>query len=102
MRLLFFFCLSFIALSSSAQVFSAINFDDAIARARQEGKLVLLQYESANCPHCNEVADKAFDNIVLAEQLAKTFVCVKIGANHPDRQLIGNTYNVKNGFGSLF
>jgi thioredoxin-related protein len=52
-----------VAFSSFCQVnFENVSFDGALQKSKQTGKLVFLQFESANCEQCNEVADKAFED----------------------------------------
>ncbi len=83
--------------------FKPISFDDALQQSQKKGKIIFLQYESANCNQCNEVADKAFANEELAELLGQTFICIKITPGHPDRNRIAALYNKKkDGFGTLF
>jgi hypothetical protein len=83
--------------------FENLSFDTALHRSRQTGKLIFLQYESANCNQCNEVADKAFINKELGGILAETFVCIKITPNHSDRNKIASVYNKNDdSFGSMF
>lgn len=90
--------------SAMAQLtFENISYDAALLKSKQTGKLIFLQFESQNCKQCNEVADKAFSDKELGELLQETFVCIKIVAEHPDRNQISSKYNKKEGgFGSLF
>lgn len=83
--------------------FKSISFDDALKQSQKKGRIIFLQYESANCKQCNEVADKAFANEELAEFLNQTFICIKISPDHPDRGRIASLYNKKeDSFGSMF
>jgi len=100
------FCLGlFIYTSSSAQVnFSSVLFDEALQKAQSEGKIIFLQFESAGCSQCNDVADKGLSDKDVAEKINQTFFCLKIDAQHPDRNKIATTYSVDadKGFGTLF
>ena len=84
--------------------FPPISFSVALKSAADEGKIIFLQFEAANCNHCNEVAEKGLSNKDLAEQVASTFILIKIPADHPDRSQIATRYNMNNksAFGSLF
>ncbi|MFL5741716.1 MAG: hypothetical protein ACJ75B_15930 [Flavisolibacter sp.] len=84
------------------QLFQPLSFEQALKKAGEEGKIVLVQYESAVCQQCNEVASKGMQSAAAKEKLSKTFVCILISANHPDRQTIGNLYHIVNSFGTLF
>jgi tetratricopeptide (TPR) repeat protein len=91
-------------ISAFGQVrFKSISFDDALLQSKKKGKIIFLQYESANCNQCNEVADKAFANEDLAELINQTFLCIKITPSHPDRVRIASLYNkTDDSFGSMF
>lgn len=89
---------------SNAQVsFSNISFDEALKESATKGTLIFIQFESATCTQCNEVADKAFSDVKLGEKMNQSFICLKITSNHPDRQKVAALFNKTNmSFGSLF
>ena len=99
---------TFCALLLFVQGFSQTNFSsgslkEALQKAANEGKFVLIQFEAADCERCNDVANKGFENKELAEKLEQTFICLKINANHPDRTEIASTYKLnEKAFGTLF
>jgi hypothetical protein len=88
--------------SFAQKPFQNISFNEALKKSQREGKLIFVQYEAADCIHCNEVADKSFENEELAEQLSNTFVCLRISPAHKDREIIGTLYNITSRMGSLF
>ena len=88
--------------SFSQELFQNISFDEALAKSQLEGKLIFLQFYSAECTKCDELANKSFENDELAEQLTKTFICIRITPDHKDRELVGALYNISKGAGSLF
>lgn len=72
-------------------------------KTKQTGQIIFLQFESENCDHCNQVADKAFEDKKLSTLIEQTFLCIKITANSPDRPQVAAKYNKKaDGFGTLF
>ena len=92
-----------VSISVFAQkTFQPISFEKALKLSRETGKLIFLQFESATCNHCNEVANKAFEDKELTTKLEQTLICIKIGSSDADRETIGTLYNVKEKFGSLF
>jgi hypothetical protein len=92
-----------VSISVFAQkTFQHISFENAIKLSGETGKLIFLQFESATCNRCNEVANKAFEDKELTTKLEQTLICIKIGPSDADRETIGTLYNVKEGFGSLF
>jgi Thioredoxin-like len=82
--------------------FESLSFEQALSTAGQAGKMLFVQFESPSCDQCNEVADKAFDDAKLGNQLKEGFICIKIDAKHPDRNNIANLYDKENFFGTLF
>lgn len=103
MRILFLLCFFITGYTGFAQTpFQELSFEEALKEAQKEGRLIFIQYESANCGQCNEVANKSFENRELADQLSQTFVCLRISPSHQDRAQIGALYNIASGMGSLF
>ncbi len=105
MRKLFFLLFTALPSSSFAQVaFQNISFSNALAKARAEGKIILLQFEAADCEQCNDVANKGFENKELTAKTEQGFVCLKIDSAHQDRATIATTYNLlpQKSFGTLF
>ena len=92
------------AISAFSQVnFESLSFDEALQRSKKSGKLIFLQLESDECLQCNEVADKAFNDVKLGSLLNQTFICIKLNKNHPDRQKVTTFFNKTSiSFGSLF
>ena len=89
--------------ASFAQLpYQNISYADALKRSAAENKLILIQYESATCTQCNEVADKGLNDAKVVAQLAPAFICLKVDVQHPDRSLIGAQYNIEKSFGTLF
>ena len=105
MKFLLFFCCLFIYSFTSAQVnFSSLSFSEALQKAKDDSKLILLQFESADCKQCNDVANKGFENKEVGEKMNAAFFCLKIGKQHPDRLRIAQAYNINagKGFGTFF
>jgi len=83
--------------------FENLSYSAAVEKSKQTGKLIFLQFESESCAQCNDVADKAFQDKKLSEQLEQIFICIKISPESPDRKELGSLFNKKEGnFGSLF
>jgi hypothetical protein len=82
--------------------FRDISFEQAIELSAKTGKLIFLQVESADCRHCNEVANKAFEDKELRTKFEQTVICLKIGPDAADRETINKLYGVKMSFGSFF
>jgi hypothetical protein len=98
-------CSLFICSFTVAQVnFSSLSFNEALQKAKSESKLIFLQFESAECKQCNDVANKGFDNEEVADKMNQAFFCLKIDKQHPDRLHIAQAYeiNADRGFGTFF
>src|SRR4030095_9865555 len=92
---------AFVLFSSfSFAQFQELSFQEALEKSKKTNQLIFIQLESEKCMQCNEVADKAFQDQDLATELEQVFICLKITADHPDRQTIAGLYNIS--FGSLF
>jgi hypothetical protein len=86
-----------------AQVsFKNITLKEALKEASQTGKLIFLQFESSECLHCNEVANKAFSSNELALKIKEACIPIKISNTHIDREKVETLCNVKGGYGSFF
>jgi hypothetical protein len=105
MKYLPFFCSLLVSSFAFAQVtFSSLSFNEALQKAKSEGKLIFLQFESADCKQCNDVANKGFENKEVGDKMNQAFFCLKIDKQHPDRTQIAQTYDiaVDKGFGTFF
>ncbi len=54
------------------------NLDAFFQKARKEGKLVFLQFQSEDCQQCNKVADMALNSPLLSEKFNQNFVSGRI------------------------
>lgn len=78
------------------------SWEQALKKAAKEDRPIFVQFESATCNECNEVADLGIGYEGARAAIAKDFVFIKISPDHPDRAQIGADYNIANGFGALF
>lgn len=103
MRLFPFFFLMALANPVFAQIaFQSGPFSQALAKAKDESKLVFLQVASPSCRECNAVADKGLSDKELSQLINQTFVAIHLSKDHRDRWWIESTYNLPDGFGVLF
>ncbi len=101
---LFIFVLLFAKTVYAQVAFQNISFSDALNRSKQEGKLIFLQFEAADCNQCNDVANKGLSDKDISDKINQTFICVRINSGHPDRTMIAARYSLNAGqsFGTLF
>ena len=85
MRYAAIFTFAFVLTSvTQAQIAWEQNLKDAHAKAKQEGKLMLLHFYSDNCVWCDRLEAGAFKSQPVADALSKDFVPVKIhGTQNP-------------------
>lgn len=98
--LLFLTCLHLAAFSQAAD--EPLSFNAALAKAKQDGKLVFVQLQSPSCRECNAVAEKGLADKELSDQINQTFVVLTVDAHHVNRKQIEAAYNLPGGFGVLF
>src|SRR5689334_9804284 len=92
-----FFSLLFVACAHlvTAQVnYKDISFGAALQLAKVNGKLIFLQFESADCDECNEVAEKGLSDKEVVSRIDEAFIPVKISARNADREQIAMLYNL--------
>ena len=87
-------CLLF-GLTTQAQTnFREITFDQAVAAAKSEGKLVFVDVMTSWCGPCKMMAREVFPQKMVGDYMNKTFVCIKIDAEKGEGVQIAKTYNV--------
>ncbi|MEO6583181.1 MAG: hypothetical protein ABIO05_02590 [Ferruginibacter sp.] len=83
--------------------FEEITFADALTAAKAKGKMIFVQYESADCDECNEVAYKGVSAPEVAKKINDIFIPIKINLTHTDRDAISLQYDLSpTSFGILF
>jgi hypothetical protein len=93
----------YLSLHLQAQApFQHLSFEAALAKAKKENKLVFLQMESAGCAQCNDVANRAFADEELIEEMQNECISIKVAADDVSWEAIRNRYNTRNLSGSLF
>ena len=101
----FTICSVFLVLNCPSQVsYFQGTLKEAMSKAANESKFVLLQFEAAECEHCNDVANKGLEHKEVADKLEQAFISLKITPDHPDRIQIANAYHFipQKSFGTLF
>lgn len=76
-----------------ATVEFSTDFDEAMRRAENENKPVLLFFTAQNCPHSQAMLDGAFSDEAVA-RLSRKFVCVEIDVNDEAGEKICEEFNV--------
>jgi len=103
MKIIFLFQLIFFTNTIFAQTnFRNISFAEALRMAKAEGKMVFMQFESEDCEHCNEVADKGLEDKEVGNRIEQSLIALRITIKHPDRTQLAEQYNMHKKFGSLF
>ncbi|MDB5253134.1 MAG: hypothetical protein JWP27_2303 [Flaviaesturariibacter sp.] len=101
-RFLLSFCLLASILAHAQVRFETGSLSSALQKAAATGKLVLLQVESADCSHCNEVASAGLSRPDVGTSANGLFISLELPVTHPDRQAVETRYNMEGRFGTLF
>ena len=76
------------ALSASAQTnFRAISYDEAIAAAKAENKLVFMDFYTDWCGPCKRMASEVFPQKEVGDYMNAKFVCIKLNAEKEGKEL---------------
>ena len=77
-----------LALSASAQTnFRAISYDEAIAAAKAENKLVFMDFYTDWCGPCKRMAREVFPQKEVGDYMNAKFVCIKLNAEKEGKEL---------------
>jgi thioredoxin-related protein len=87
---------------NAQDIFQKISFQTALAKAKAENKLVFLQMESESCKQCNEVANRAFKDEELINELKNQCISIKVPANDLSWEVVRKQFNARSLSGSLF
>ncbi len=82
-------------LPASAQtVFRTLSFDDALAAAKKEKKMVFIDFYTDWCGPCKKMAREVFPQKSVGDYFNGKFVCLKLNAEKEGKEL-AKKYNVK-------
>lgn len=59
-------------------VFEQTSWSEAILKAKKQKKLLFLQLDSPDCGSCSEVANVAFNSVLVREKFALHFVSIRM------------------------
>ena len=103
MKLIFAILILLGCLPATAQVaFEPITFEEALNKAERDGKYLMVVLDSKDCDHCNEVADKSFENKNLGNTLSKKFISIRPKVEDDTWNTLGQYYDAPNGMITLF
>ncbi len=72
--------------------FSKLSFEKAIEKAAAENKLLWVQMDSKDCEQCNDVADKALDNLELIGYIQNNFIAIRPKAGKNEWQILVDSF----------
>ena len=88
-------CLAMAFFTVQAQTnFREISFDQAVAAAKSEGKLVFIDVMTSWCGPCKMMARDVFPQKKVGDFMNEKFVCLKIDAEKGEGVQIAKTYKV--------
>ena len=74
--------------------FRNISFDEGLAAAKQENKMVFIDFFTTWCGPCKKLSSEVFPDKSVGEYMNKTFVCLKMDAEKEGAEL-AKKYEVK-------
>lgn len=92
-------CLLFIILSPITNSFSGVNFEEmtleeAIKKAKQNGKSIMIDYYTDWCVPCKELDKHIFQDTTISRFINEKFVSLKINAEKEDGIKLGKKYQL--------
>lgn len=96
MRLLIVICmlLQLPALAQEGTRFRELTFDEALAAAKEEGKLVFVDCYTSWCGPCRNMAEKVFPQKEAGDYFNPRFVCVKYDMEKGEGLELAKRFNV--------
>lgn len=81
-----FLLLAFLTASLFAELEWASSYEDGLAQAKKEQKIVMLMFSKKTCKMCNHMKNKVYENDEVAEYVKSFFVPVEIDIEaNPDK-----------------
>lgn len=71
------------------------TFAEAQVKAKEEGKLIFIDFYTSWCGPCKMMAKKYFTLETVGKQFNKKFICLKIDAEKEDGPELAKKYEVK-------
>lgn len=86
-----------------AQVtFQPFSFDQALTEAKKKGKFVMVQLDSRECDHCNEVATKGFSDKRIDQKIFEDYISIRPLVETEDWLRLTQEYDAPAGLITLF
>lgn len=82
----FLFLLMFLTSSLLAELDWASSYEQGLAQAKKEHKIVMLMFSKKTCKMCNVMKTKVYENDEVAEYVKSFFIPIEIDVEvHPDK-----------------
>jgi thioredoxin-related protein len=95
-KILLTFLVAMSCLMTKAQTnFRAIGYDEAIATAKSENKMVFIDFYTDWCGPCRLMSREVFPNKSVGDYMNSHFVCIKINAEKGEGVQLAKTYKIE-------
>lgn len=74
--------------------FNSYKLEEAIARAKSEGKLVFLDFSAKWCTPCKWMEETTFKDPIVRQELSEKFVAVKVDIDESEGAAVKEAYDI--------
>jgi len=67
-----------IQVENKASILTPISYEEAVARAKKENKMILLEVVSTDCKYCEKMEEEVFTQAKISEMLKKNFILLRM------------------------
>ena len=70
-----------IEVANKASILTPISYEEAVAKAKKENKMILLEVVSTDCKYCEKMEDEVFTQDKIIKMLSKNFILLQMNGS---------------------